>query len=317
MSFAAFFMHADGTILGRYGSRSTRPDEAEKLISLKGLSEALSGALTLHKGYPANRAILTGKQSVPVKYKVPEDYPHLSKFKPELDFGGAVAKSCVHCHQIRDAERRDFRETLKPIPDKVLFPYPLPDVVGISTDKNTRGTVSNVSAGSAAATSGIQAGDEIVAVSGQPILSLADIQWVLQNAPDSGSLEFTIRRSGAITKKNVPLAAGWRRTSDISWRTSTWSLRRMAFGGMVLEANPGSTSMSLTAKHVGQYGDHAIAKRAGLVKGDRITSFNGITEPLTETLLLQRILSETKPGDRVKVTATRNGRPREFTLRLP
>ena len=152
---------------------------------------------------------------------------------------------------------------------------------------------------------------------GRCILSLADIQWVIHNAPDSGTLEFTIRRSGEFVKKNVLLAAGWRRRSDISWRTSTWSLRRMAFGGMVLEANPGATSMSLTAKHVGQYGEHALAKRAGLVKGDRITSFNGITEPLTETLLLHRILSETKPGDRVKVTAVRNGTEREFTIRLP
>ena len=317
MSFAAFFMHADGTILGRYGSRSTRPDEAEKLISLKGLSEALSGALTLHKNYPANRAVLAGKQSVPVKYKVPEDYPHLSKFKPELDFKGAVAKSCVHCHQIRDAERRDFRETSKPIPDKVLFPYPLPDILGIHTDNETRGTVAKVTSGSPAAISGVNTGDEIVAISGQPILSLADIQWVMHNAPDSGTLEFTLRRSGEFVKKNVPLADGWRRTSDISWRTSTWSLRRMAFGGMVLEANPGATSMSLSAKHVGQYGEHALAKRAGLVKGDRITSFNGITDPLTETLLLHRILKETKPGDRVKVTAVRNGTEREFTIRLP
>ena len=317
MSFAAFFMHADGTILGRYGSRNSKPVEAENLISMEGLRESLSGALALHQKYPANKAALAGKQSVPVKYKVPEDYPHLAKFKPELDYKGQVAKSCVHCHQIRDAERRVYREASRPIPEKVLFPYPLPDIFGLSVDKNTRGTVSAVEAGSGAETAGIKKGDEILTLSSQPILSLADIQWVLHNAPAVTELAFTLRRDGDIIAASVVLEEGWRSRSDISWRTSTWSLRRMAFGGMVLESDPSSRTMSLNAKHVGQYGEHAIAKRAGLKKGDRIVSVDGLTGPMTETQILRHILTNTKPGDTIPFSAVRNGRKLDFKVRLP
>ena len=91
----------------------------------------------------------------------------------------------------------------------------------------------------------------------------------------------------------------------------------MALGGMLLEADPSASSMSLKAIHVGQYGDHARAKRAGLVKGDRITSFMGISEPLSETELIHRVLDGTKPGARVEVKAIRGGRERTFNIQLP
>ena len=60
LTFAAFFVNADRTIYGRYGSRSDRKD-ATKDISIEGLRQALVGALDLHRHYPANKASLAGK----------------------------------------------------------------------------------------------------------------------------------------------------------------------------------------------------------------------------------------------------------------
>src|SRR5690349_10089446 len=46
LSFAAYFLNPDGTIYGRFGTRSDRPEEED--ISLEGLREAMQGALRIH-----------------------------------------------------------------------------------------------------------------------------------------------------------------------------------------------------------------------------------------------------------------------------
>src|SRR5437867_8730996 len=76
LTFAAFFMNADGTIYGRYGSRSERKDAA-KDISLEGFRQGLAAALALHKKYPANKASVNGKQGRPPRFKTPEEYTSL------------------------------------------------------------------------------------------------------------------------------------------------------------------------------------------------------------------------------------------------
>src|SRR5204863_4649159 len=53
-SFAAFLMNADGTIYGRYGTRSHRTSWADD-VSVEGLANALQGALDLHSDYTKTR----------------------------------------------------------------------------------------------------------------------------------------------------------------------------------------------------------------------------------------------------------------------
>src|SRR5256885_16927291 len=90
LTFAAFFMNADRTIYGRYGSRSEQKN-ADKDISLEGFRKALVAALKLHEGYPANKAALHGKQPTPTRYKVPEEFSTLAaKYTSALDYEGKV-----------------------------------------------------------------------------------------------------------------------------------------------------------------------------------------------------------------------------------
>ena len=106
LTFAVFLMNADKTIYGRYGSRSERKD-ATKDISIESFREALAAALDLHKRFPADKASLAGKQPRPTNFRTPDDFPSLTgKYKPTLDYEGRVVQSCLHCHQVRDAERR-------------------------------------------------------------------------------------------------------------------------------------------------------------------------------------------------------------------
>src|SRR5205814_346300 len=50
-SFAAFLLNADGTVYGRFGTRSHRTSWADD-VSVEGLAKALQGALELHGDYP-------------------------------------------------------------------------------------------------------------------------------------------------------------------------------------------------------------------------------------------------------------------------
>ena len=99
----------------------------------------------------------------------------------------------------------------------------------------------------------------------------------------------------------------------------------MAFGGMVLdplseeqrsELDLEAGQMGLHARHVGQYGEHARAKQAGLVKGDVVVAFNNWTGDLNETELIAKTLKETKPGDTIPVAYIRDGKRRTAMIKL-
>ena len=231
-SFAAYLMNPDLTIYGRFGTRSGRPEHED--ISLEGLRKAMEAALRMHRDYGAVKPSLAGKQVRQARYKTPRDYPSLSgKYGEAIDYEGKTAKSCMHCHQVREAERLVYRAAKEPIPDEVLFPYPDPAVLGLKMDPKEMATVERVTPGSIAGRAGLKAGDEIVTLAGQPLLSIADLQWVLHNAPATTKLPAQVRRDGREVDLTLELPEGWRR-GDISWRATTWDLRRMGLGGLKL-----------------------------------------------------------------------------------
>ena len=325
LTFAIQFSHGDGTVYGRYGSRSDAKD-ADREISMEGFAAAMDAALTLHEGYPDNKALLAGKQPRPVKVQRPEEYPALARYKPKLDYQGNVVQSCMHCHQIRDAQREPLRRAGEPMPDDVLYPYPLPDAVGMSLDAKTAATVASVAPGTPAARAGVRAGDVIEALDGQPILSMADVQWALHHAGATARLPLRVQRGGSGADLTLNLPAGWRGKTDIGWRVSTWALRRDHFGGMYpidmtdaqrRAARLPPDTMALRLEHVGQYGEHAVAKRAGFQKGDVIVSFDGQTKRMTETELHAHVNRQRKSGDRVPVKIIRGDKRMELTLPLP
>ncbi len=321
-SFASLILNADGTIYGRYGSRSGNGEDAARDISIPGLRATLEAALKVHAGYPANRATLAAKTGPTPPHPIPEAFPTLKKFQSKLDYQGKVSQSCIHCHMIRDAERRELRSAGKPLPDKILYPWPMPDVVGLHLDPKTRSTIAKVAAKTPAANAGFLTGDEILAADGQPILSTADLQWVLENTGDSGKINFSVQREGNPVPLTLDLPSGWRHQNDISWRVSSWELRRMALGGLKLESLPPARQsrlglngkLALRVEHVGQYGDHAVAKKAGFRKGDLITALDGNSKPMNESQLMVFAVQNHQAGDSIPVTIRRGDR--ELTLQL-
>lgn len=323
-SFAMFFLNADGTVYGRFGTRSHRTNWVGD-VSLDGLARAMEGALDLHAAYPKNKEQLAAKIGPKPLFPVPEKFPSLGKYSSALDYSKEnVVQSCIHCHQIGDAIKDMYRKKKEPLPEEVIFPYPHPKSLGLILDPKERATVKEVVAAkkqTPAEAAGFKAGDQITSLNGQPLLSLADVQWVLHNTPaDGGSLKAEVIRDGKPVSLVLKLEKGWRQSDDISWRSSSWGLRRMTTGGMLLESleqrpdGVPATGMALRAKHVGQYGPHAAAQNAGFRTGDVIISFDGKTDLLRETDLFAYALKTRKPGEKVAVTIVRGGKQMEMQL---
>ncbi|MGC3966945.1 MAG: Trx7/PDZ domain-containing (seleno)protein [Pirellulales bacterium] len=324
-SFHAFLTNADGTIYGRFGTRSESKDETQDM-TMQGFARALELALAWHGEYPRNKDRFAGKHGPQPLVERPEQYPLLSgKYDSKLDYeGNKLVQSCIHCHQVREAERHYYREAGKPMPENVLYPFPLPKVVGLTMNSLEAGEVKAVEEGTPAARAGFRSGDRIQAFNGSPVLSIADMQWVLHRFDSSGSLPVQVRRGDEAVNLVLDLPEGWRTKSDLSWRPTSWDLRRMAFGGMKMksltaeERTPyklAGDRLALLIEHVGQYGDHAKAKQAGFVKGDVLVKYAGSTEPATETELMARSMQKHKPGDQIPVTVLRGGK--EIDLKIP
>ena len=323
-SFAIFLLNADGTVYGRFGTRSHRTEWYGD-VSLEGLAKALRTALQWHKEYPANKQFLDGKRGSPMEVSSPEKFPSLKdKYTDRLNYEGEVVKSCIHCHQIGDAQRSWYRDSGKPIPDKVLFPYPHPKVVGLTLDPNELATIKSVREDSPAGRAGFRAGDRLERFDGQRLLSIADVQWVLHNvSPDGGKIPAIVQREKEQLTLNLKLSSGWRQDGDISWRVTTWGLRRMGTGGMVLEPatneqRVGSeippAGMALFVKRVAKYGPHGAARRSGFREGDVIVRFDGRDDLASETALLRHTVQSRSAGDVVDVTVVRDRKRRELKL---
>lgn len=322
-SFALFMLNADNTIYGRFGTRSHRTDWMGD-VSLDGMARALDGALALHKQYPDNRSLLAGKTGKPLEFDTPEKYPSLSeKYTDRLDYSGDVVKSCIHCHQIGDARRDFYWEQSLPIPEQILFPYPHPKAVGMILDPDQRATVRDIIAGTPAAASGLQPGDEIVLMNGQPLLSMADVQWILHHVPaEGGEVALRVRRDGEVITALLELGSGWRQADDISWRVSSWGMRGIATGGLSLKTLADDEkqalgiegAMALRITHVGQYNKHATAKRAGFQVDDILISYDGRTDLRREADVFAYVGRNLKHGDVVDVEILRSGKHHQLTL---
>ena len=315
LSFSTLIFNGDGTLYARFGSWAHQKNAQDR--SVDSFRRTLEGALEVHQEYPANRGTLLGKQAPPVAYRTPIDLPTLAgKYRAELDWQGKVVPSCVHCHQIGDAFRHSFRDRGEAIPAPWIFPQPPPETIGLKLVSGEAARVESVEPNSLAARAGVRPGDDLIRGAGQRILSPADLSWILHGAPEAGNLEWVIRRDGRESSLTVDLPAGWRSRADISRRAGTWGMRAMALGGLQLveltEAERqqlGLTpqSLGLRAEHVGEYGQHAVAKKAGFRKNDVVVEVEGQGQRRTEGQLIGDLLQRHRPGAVIPVVVQRGG----------
>ena len=117
---------------------------------------------------------------------------------------------CIHCHNVLEGTTRALRSLGEPVPVPLTAPYPTPQRVGIMLSTKERATVTDVDRHSPAERAGIQAGDRILRFGGQPVVSWADVQWVLYTAVDTEPIKVEIDRGGRPVDAALLLPPGWR-----------------------------------------------------------------------------------------------------------
>src|SRR5262249_38143747 len=134
-------------------------------------------------------------------------------------------RNCIHCHQVRENILRTRWQEKKLTYDDI-WTYPLPDNAGVTIELDDGLRVQSVKPDSPADKAGIPAGDELLTLNGQRLISPADIQWVLHHATGDAKIPVTFRRGGATLSKTLALNGSWRET-DLTWRASSWGGLRL------------------------------------------------------------------------------------------
>jgi hypothetical protein len=308
-TWAAFFMNADGTIYGRYGTRAGDKDHATTHISLASFKKSIQRALELHRGYPANKAQLEGKLGRPVPYRYPEQIPAAA--------AQAQHRHCIHCHNVSEDLRQTKYQQGK-LAASDIWVYPLPENVGLTMDVDDGLRVQSVKPQSPAAQAGIRPEDELVATNGQRLISQADIQWVLEGAPVEARISMTLLRAGQRLEKTIVLGGDWKQT-DLAWRETSWALRPGLWTIPLAPAEKrekgiAADSLGLAVKWVPP--GATLAKQAGLVDGDVIVAVDGKTAPMNESQFIAYVRLKHSPGDKVTLTLLRGGRREDVVMEL-
>jgi serine protease Do len=196
-----------------------------------------------------------------------------------------------------------------------IWSYPLPENLGLRMVLDDGLTVKSVRADSPAAQIGLQPGDELLALGDQPLVSQADIQWVLHHAPPVTKLPVKFRRDGQVGEKLFDLRDDWKKT-DMYWRSSLVGLRhglhlQKASANERQKLGLGPERMALTVRY-----SFENAARAGIRNGDIIVSVNGRTDLLSESEVLA-YLHLTRPVPReVNLEYSRKGEMGAAVMRL-
>jgi predicted metalloprotease with PDZ domain len=307
LSFVALFMNADGAVYGRYGTRATLDRRSMSHISHASFGKAMERALELHRAYPRNQAQLAAKRGAPVGVTFPEAMKHMKQFPFPAEL-----KDCIHCHMAGEARLAQLKEDGR-LGLSDVWPFPLPENVGLKLDTDDGLLVKSVVGDSAAAAAGMKPGDQLVAMNGQPLISQGDVQWVLQHLPQEAELQVSFLRNGATESRTLSLTGAWKK-ADTAWRASLASVRPNAeFRVNLFKSKMGIApgEMALVVNY-----PQGVAAQAGLRSGDIVVEVDGRKDFLTEADLLAYIHFHEPRPKKLRLTIARKEQRLELTLPL-
>lgn len=283
----------------------------------------MQGVLELHAAYPGNKKELAGKTGPKPMWPTPELIPE-NKGEPEVRPADGPG-GCVHCHQAHEAAIWTLRKTRRPIPDIMVRTYPMPDDAGFSLDPKERARVAGITPDSPADRAGLRIGDGILRFDSQPILSIADVQWVLHHAKDDVPIKIQIERSGERAEITLTLPRGWRQKVDFTWREWTWGIRHRLLGTERLEGVSNDEKKRLaiqgTALRIQELPPDWVKDKnpsaSQFCTGDVIVEVDGKNDLGTEADLLAYLMQKKPPGSIAELTVLREGKNRRIALKIP
>jgi serine protease Do len=291
LTWAGFFMNAQGYIYARYGVR--KEQNGETTVSLAGLRDTMKQALELHKK--------EFRKSPPAW--TPLTIQELPSFKKDPQ----APKGCAHCHHAWTYTRKNEMDLGQWKKEK-LWVYPLADNLGITLDY-ARNTVVTASSGMAQK-AGVKEGDRIRAVNGQRVLTPADIAFILQGI-DKGGVKLDLERDGSAATASMTVSGiDWRKR-DLSWRESVNVLSPQT-GFWAPNAKPDerqgvpADGIALKVRMVTPF---SAAKAAGMMVDDLIISVDGKTKDMNYNDFTMYVWMEKNPGSVLQLVVLRKGRP--------
>lgn len=309
LTWMAFFMDARDRFYARYGGREDA--EAESHLTKASLVRTMKQVLELHR---AGEVQKSRYEPAPDPIFRPEDIPTMDAMMARRK-----ENKCIHCHDVKVADLRR-RQQLNRFAREMVFTYPAPSAVGIDLDPDIQNHVRSVVPRSAAEKAGVRAGDTILDVDGQRILTFADFTRVLELTPSEAELPVNIQRGDRRMALTLRLSGNWRRTPDPSWRESLHVAGpNGGFWGRKLsdeereKAGLAADKMAVLVTFI--WGDHTRA--AGLQKDDIVIAFDGLTKDSTISQLHAHLNLNRNYGDTISMTVRRGGKDHSLTLRLP
>ncbi len=296
LTFCVFFMNADGQVYARYGARdATSPDARQ---SLEGLRYTMLSVLQTVEKAPHRVA--------------PRRAPNrlvMRSYTVAQGFG-----RCIHCHEARevlDAQKRQAGLWN----ERTVYRYPLPDNLGIRLEVDRGNVVESIQPDSPAARLGLMPGDRLEQIADVPIHSLADAQFALDSAPDSGVCELIWTRNENLHRGLLELSPGWRR-GDITWRASLYRfIASPRLFGPDLTADEkqalGLDATQLAFRVMPTVSEQAAA--AGIQEGDIILGFDDRDLKMNVREFWRYVRKNYYVGETVIVNLIRDGQ----RLRLP
>jgi len=233
---------------------------------------------------------------------------------------------CIHCHMIHTGELQSLRKEGQRWSDKLLWYYPIPDAVGLEMDIDQMATIGAVKANSVAEQSGFLVGDRILKLAGQPLISIADLQWVVHNAEVPARLMAEVQRDGKVLSLALPLEPGWRRVQDFTWRNHIWYLRQHIAGFSakpitLAERKKFGIEGNINAFRITSFPPSWVKNRNRvasevLAKEDIILAVDDQSQPLrTESQFLAYLASRVA-GEQVQLTVVRAGEKQTVHLTI-
>lgn len=299
LTWAAFFMNADGHVYGRFGGRDAKG--ADTRNSLAGLHYAMESALKVHRQNPA------------AKLAAAADMPFfIEKVKTAKAYGG-----CIHCHQVKEILRQEQMNAGTWVKENI-FTYPLPENVGITLESDRGNIVSAVQPGTPAERAGLKPGDLLRTLNKHPVASFADASYGLHKAPKAGAIPIAWQRGGKDFDADLKLAPGWRRT-NVTWRPSLLDLLpSLTVYGEDLTAKE-KKALGLDDKRLAFRQDptvHSAAKAMGVQANDIILGIDNQKLDMSMEQFLGHVRRNYLIGEAVTINLMRNGKRVDLSVKL-
>lgn len=296
LTFTVFFMDAEGRVYARYGARdASGPDSRQ---SLQGLRYTMLSVLDTWQRQPDRVAPRRDERPL---------------FIHALPTAGGAGR-CVHCHQAKEMINAQLRREGR-WNAEAAFRYPLPDNLGLVLEVDRGNVVATIAEGSPAAQLGLRPGDRLEQVADVPIHSLADVQYALDGAPETGQIDVIWTRDGQRHQGVMELPARWRR-HDITWRASmySWIAAPRLFGPDLTSQEKQALGLPphrLAFREVPTISEQA--RDAGIQEGDIILGFDDLELNMTVREFWRYVRRNYIVGETVIVNLIRDGKP----MRLP